>query len=116
MMGMYTSVIDRDGEEWQIKHGNDECNTYTINVKGNHPFSDDVPDGVYAGIGGDLPQWKYAYVVFKNDTCVDIVPYSQGSHDYQKIADLIAKHGLKRRCYGDVTIDHDSKTVEVDDL
>ena len=77
-MGMYTNIIHPDtGEDFQIKTGSDYLDTYKVGsvipwepdpfYPGHHI------DGVYEGIGGDHPDWKFVMVVIKNCTVIAVV-------------------------------------------
>ena len=54
-MGMFTTILDENGKEYQIKCGRDECETYKIgdNV-GQYPSED------WAGVGYLLDDVYYA--------------------------------------------------------
>ena len=110
-MGMFTSVIDERGREFQFKCGWDDCDTYRVGDKVDqrvYPdelFAGKLLDGAYHAEcgrweGGKLVDRDERWVVIKAATVVALVPVERdaegclvGGEDVQ--ADVVARrHGV----------------------
>lgn len=99
-MGMFTSCYATEGGvEYQIKTGDDDCDTYIVGKPPKHGYRY-IPDGVYDGLGDDFDdkvcKLNLAMVAIKDNICVEIVPY--GSRENLTLKDqyiaICAKHGI----------------------
>jgi len=95
-MGMFTSCYaTAGGTEYQIKTGDDDCDTYIVGKPPKHGYRF-VPDGVYDGLSDRDCKIILAMVVMKDNVCVEIVPY--GSRENPTLKDqyisLCVKHGI----------------------
>jgi hypothetical protein len=66
-MGMFTSILNKDGREFQIKTGHDECKIYKLKQR----IDFEIPDGVYHAIGDakdydSSKKFIYKWVTIKN--------------------------------------------------
>lgn len=84
-MGVYTSIIDEDGIEIQIKTGNDWCDTYKIGdvvkwkIFPDYYMQSVLLDGVYWGCG--WPESEPRWVVIKNHRVLGTYSCEEFEHD-----------------------------------
>ncbi len=95
-MGMFSYLYDKNGHEYQFKHGDDDLNTYTEG--GATKYSHVCPDGIYDAYDYSVKPKIDAFCVIKGNQCMEVV---QEETELRTVAarqkqmdDLAAKWGV----------------------
>jgi hypothetical protein len=102
-MGMYTTVKSPHGDV-QFKYGDDFCELVAIGepIKASTNFP--VPDGIYDGLGKQLPNGGFAmfWVIVKSGAVTEVIPDAGDNDtrdkwhppDLAQAAELSKAHGV----------------------
>jgi len=104
-MGLYTKIIDKDGEEIQIKVGEDNLETYNIGDTvpweiGDEAGTGNFIDGVYFGYGKRLENgvFEEKAVIIKDHKIHDVVPIN---HSYEYLLEHYEIKSYDRSWWGE---------------
>jgi hypothetical protein len=120
-MGMFTTIIDPlTNKSYQIKSGNDDCETYKVGdkvkswINPNWPESGKLFDDVYSGYGENE---NSAWIIIKDSIVSAIEPWDEerGWDDYQVLRDKYQIQDLPRETWSEeVWKKHDELKAKFD--